>query len=214
MPNPSKAIMTVIPALTQSAASRKRREILARSLALNLSLAVPILAPVRSEAETQAETEGATKPFPPDDALRAARRQGQGRFRWFGLTIYDAELLTAQPLRDDQWPQQTFGLRLTYARTLRGAEIAKSSLQEMEKLGIVPAAQRDAWLQRMTALFPDVNQGDAITGVNLPNRGVRFWRTDRPLGTVDDPAFARAFFSIWLDPKTTAPELRKSLFGA
>jgi len=206
--------MTVIPALTQSAASRKRREILARSLALNLSLTVPILAPVRSEAETQAETEGATKPFPPDDALRAARRQGQGRFRWFGLTIYDAELLTAQPLRDDQWPQQTFGLRLTYARALRGAEIAKSSLQEMEKLGIVPAAQRDAWLQRMTALFPDVNPGDAITGVNLPNRGIRFWRTDRPLGTVDDPAFARAFFSIWLDPKTTAPELRKSLFGA
>ena len=204
----------MIPALTQSAASRKRREILARSLALNLSLAVPILAPVRSEAETQAETEGATKPFPPDDALRAARRQGQGRFRWFGLTIYDAELLTAQPLRDDQWPQQTFGLRLTYARALRGAEIAKSSLQEMEKLGIVPAAQRDAWLQRMTALFPDVNQGDAITGVNLPNRGIRFWRTDRPLGTVDDPVFARAFFSIWLDPKTTAPELRKSLFGA
>ena len=206
--------MTVSPALTQSAASRKRREILARSLALNLSLTVPILAPVRSEAETQAETEGATKPFPPDDALRAARRQGQGRFRWFGLTIYDAELLTAQPLRDDQWPQQTFGLRLTYARALRGAEIAKSSLQEMEKLGIVPAAQRDAWLQRMTALFPDVNPGDAITGVNLPNRGIRFWRTDRPLGTVDDPAFARAFFSIWLDPKTTAPELRKSLFGA
>jgi hypothetical protein len=84
----------------------------------------------------------------------------------------------------------------------------------MEKLGIVPAAQRDAWLQRMTALFPDVNPGDAITGVNLPNRGIRFWRTDRPLGTVDDPAFARAFFSIWLDPKTTAPDLRKSLLGA
>ncbi len=200
--------MTVIPTLTQSAASRKRREILARSLALNLSLAVPMLAPARSEAED------ATKPFPPDDALREARRQGQGRFRWFGLTVYDAELLSTQPLRDDQWPQQTFGLRLTYARALRGGEIAKSSLQEMEKLGIVPAAQRDAWLQRMTALFPDVNQGDAITGVNLPNRGIRFWRTDRPLGTVDDPVFARAFFSIWLDPKTTAPELRKSLFGA
>jgi len=200
--------MTVIPTLTQSAASRKRREILSRSVALPLSIALPMLAPARSEAED------ATKPFPPDDALREARRQGQGRFRWFGLTVYDAEVLSTQPLRDDQWPQQTFGLRLTYARALRGGEIAKSSLQEMEKLGIVPAAQRDAWLQRMTALFPDVNQGDAITGVNLPNRGVRFWRTDRPLGTVDDPAFARAFFSIWLDPKTTAPDLRKSLFGA
>jgi hypothetical protein len=206
MPNPSKAIMTVTHTVTNPA----RRAILARSMALSLLLAAPTLAPFRSEAEA----EEATKPFPPDDALREARRQGQGRFRWFGLTIYDAELLSTQPLRDDQWSQQTFGLRLTYARTLRGAEIAKSSLQEMEKLGIVPTAQREVWLQRMTALFPDVNQGDAITGVNLPNRGIRFWRTDRPLGTVDDPAFARAFFSIWLDPKTTAPELRKSLFGA
>jgi len=194
--------------VTCTVTNSKRREILVGSMAFNLSLAVPMLAPSRSEAEE------ATKPFPPDDALRDARRQGQGRFRWFGLTIYDAELLTTQPLRDDQWPQQTFGLRLTYARALRGGEIAKSSLQEMEKLGIVPTAQRDVLLQRMTALFPDVNPGDAITGVHLPNRGARFWRTDRPLGSVDDPAFARAFFSIWLDPKTTAPELRKSLFGA
>jgi len=200
--------------VTRTLTNLKRRAILTRSMTLNLSLAVPILAPVKSKAEAEAGTEDATKPFPPDDALRAARRQGHGRFRWFGLTIYDAELLTAQPLRDDQWPQQTFALRLTYARTLRGAEIAKSSLQEMEKLGIVPAAQRDSWLQRMTALFPDVNAGDAITGVNLPNRGIRFWRTDRTLGTVDDPTFARAFFSIWLDPKTTAPDLRKSLLGA
>jgi len=194
--------------VTCTVTNLKRREILVRSMALNLSVAVPMLALARSEAED------ATKPFPPDDALREARRQGQGRFRWFGLTVYDAELLTTQPLRDDQWPQQTFGLRLTYARALRGGEIAKSSLQEMEKLGIVPTAQRDVWLQRMTALFPDVNPGDAITGVHLPNRGARFWRTDRPLGTVDDPTFARAFFSIWLDPKTTAPELRKSLLGA
>lgn len=199
---------TATRAVNTPVTNLERREVLAGWMALNLLLAVPALAPSRSEAEE------ATKPFPPDDALREARRQGQGRFRWFGLTVYDAELLSTQPLRDDQWPQQTFGLRLTYARALRGGEIAKSSLQEMEKLGIVPTAQREVWLQRMTALFPDVNQGDAITGVNLPNRGVRFWRTDRPLGTVDDPAFARAFFSIWLDPKTTAPELRKSLFGA
>ena len=174
---------------------------------LSIILALPIATPGVLRAED------ASKPFPPDEALREARRQGQGRFRWFGLTVYDAELLATQSLRDDQWPQQTFALRLTYARAVRGAEIAKSSLQEMDKLGIVPAAQRETWLARMTTLFPDVNPGDAITGVHLPNRGVRFWRTDRALGTVDDPAFARAFFSIWLDPKTTAPELRRSLFG-
>jgi hypothetical protein len=30
---------------------------------------------------------------------------------------------------------------------------------------------------------------------------------------VDDLAFARAFFSIWLDPSTRAPTLRKQLLG-
>jgi len=190
---------------TANPSDPKRRTLMGCSLSIILTL--PIAAPDGLRAED------APKPFPPDEALREARRQGQGRFRWFGLTVYDAELLATQVLRDDQWPQQSFALRLTYARALRGAEIAKSSLQEMDKLGIVPAAQRETWLARMTTLFPDVNPGDAITGVHLPNRGVRFWRTDRALGTVDDPAFARAFFSIWLDPKTTAPELRRSLFG-
>lgn len=201
-------IPTTIAPMTHTLTNPTRRSLLGHSVGLNLVLALPILLPGRAMAED------ASKPFPPDEALREAKRQGQGRFRWFGLTVYDAELLTSQPLRDDQWPQHTFAIRLTYARSLRGAEIAKSSLQEMEKLGIVPAAQREIWLQRMTAMFPDVNPGDAITGVHLPNRGARFWRTDRALGTVDDPAFARAFFSIWLDPKTTAPDLRKSLFGA
>jgi len=176
-----------------------------RSLAVTLTLTMAAPEGLRAE--------DAPKPLPPDEVLRDVRRQGQGRFRWFGITVYDAELLATQTLRDDQWPQQTFALRLTYARSVRGAEIAKSSLQEMEKLGAVPSAQRDAWLARMTTLFPDVGPGDAITGIHLPNRGARFWRTDRALGTFDDPAFARAFFSIWLDPKTTAPELRRSLFG-
>ena len=31
------------------------------------------------------------------------------------------------------------------------------------------------------------------------------------LGSIQEPAFARAFFGIWLDARTSAPELRAAL---
>jgi hypothetical protein len=36
---------------------------------------------------------------------------------------------------------------------------------------------------------------------------------DKPIGNIDDAEFARAFFAIWLDPKTSEPSLRKQLLG-
>ena len=36
---------------------------------------------------------------------------------------------------------------------------------------------------------------------------------ERLLGTVADPEFARAFFSIWLDPRARDPKLRARLIG-
>ncbi len=63
----------------------------------------------------------------------------------------------------------------------------------------------------MTALFPHVNEGTRITGVFLPDRGARFYLDSKLLGEIADPAFARAFFAIWFDPKTSADSLRKAL---
>ena len=52
--------------------------------------------------------------------------------------------------------------------------------------------------------FVDVKPGDTLCGIYLPDRGAR---------EVDDPAFARAFFDIWLAPGTRAPALRHHLLG-
>ncbi|MBK7415203.1 MAG: hypothetical protein IPJ38_08955 [Dechloromonas sp.] len=59
-------------------------------------------------------------------------------------------------------------------------------------------------------IFPDVKPEDRIVGVHLAE-GARFFHNDRFIGGVDDPAFARAFFAIWLDARTSAPELRSLL---
>ena len=62
----------------------------------------------------------------------------------------------------------------------------------------------------MARIFPDVRPGDHVLGLQLPE-GAHFFLNDRPLGAIDDPAFARAFFAIWLDARTSAPELRAAL---
>ena len=46
-----------------------------------------------------------------------------------------------------------------------------------------------------------------------PGKGAEFFYRDASIGTIEDPQFARAFFSIWLDPRTSAPDLRAALLG-
>ena len=57
---------------------------------------------------------------------------------------------------------------------------------------------------------PNVKDGDFIIGEYVPG-SARFYFNGRLLGEVADADFARLFFGIWLDAKTSAPELRAAL---
>ncbi|HEY0060542.1 MAG TPA: chalcone isomerase family protein [Telluria sp.] len=140
--------------------------------------------------------------------VKQARVAGKGAFTWFGLRIYDAELWVGDKGYQSDAP---FVLDLAYARKLDGVKIAQASVDEMEKLGVGTSAQRSAWLARMKEIFPDVREGTHISGVFLPGAGARFYLDGKPLATVPDAEFARAFFAIWLDPKTSAKSLRTAL---
>jgi hypothetical protein len=140
--------------------------------------------------------------------LTQAHLAGQGAFTWFGLKVYDAELWVGEK---GYVAGEPFVLDLRYARKLDGVKIAEASADQMEKIGAGSASQRAAWLARMKEIFPDVKEGTRISGVFLPGSGARFYLDGRPLASVPDPEFARAFFAIWLDPKTTARSLRTAL---
>ena len=141
-------------------------------------------------------------------ALPQARLAGSGTYSFFTMKIYSAELWVGEKGYDNAAP---FALDLRYARKLDGKKIAEASFDQMEKIGAGSAAQRKAWLQKMRAIFPDVNEGSRITGLFVPAQGARFYLDGKALANVDDPEFARAFFGIWLDPATTAPALRQAL---
>jgi hypothetical protein len=137
------------------------------------------------------------------------RRLGAGTMRWFGLHVYDAALWVRGP----QWePDDVYALDLLYGRDLSGKALAESSITEMKRVGFNDEAQHARWLTAMTRVFPNVTRGDRIVGVHRAG-SASFYAQDRALGVIDDPMFATAFFSIWLDPKTREPQLRARLLG-
>jgi hypothetical protein len=143
--------------------------------------------------------------------LDDARLSGSGRFTWFGFHVYDAALFVPTGFDPAASSDRAFVLELTYARRLDGKGIAETSRDEIERLGFGDEAQRSRWHEQMARLFPDVEKGRKLAGVNVPGRGARFYLDGQFLGSIDDPAFARAFFAIWLDSRTRAPQLRESL---
>ncbi|MGC9162572.1 MAG: chalcone isomerase family protein [Thiomonas sp.] len=161
---------------------------------------------------------GAEPPPEVSAAIAQVRRSGSGEFRYFGFLIYRATLWVGPQGLGASIGDAPFALQLRYARSLKGADIAARSEEEMRKLGEGSAQQRADWLQAMRQLFPDVHDGDTLTGVFTPATAAqpaqtRFYYNGRLRGSVTGTAFARAFFSIWLSPKTPAPGLRDDLLA-
>ena len=182
-----------------------------RSSARELAAAVALGAMIAASPASGAEASKAP-PLPAAVAALApdARIQGASAFRFLGMSIYDGFYWSA--VRGYSLAEP-FALDLVYHRALDGARIAERSAQEIEKLGYGSPAERERWAHAMKTIFPSVGKGDRLTGVNVPSRGATFFHNGRPIGEIVDPAFAQAFFGIWLDPRTSAPDFRRRLMG-
>lgn len=136
---------------------------------------------------------------------------GNGTLRFFGLRIYDATLWSPGGVWSASLP---YALELVYARSFDGSAIAQRSIEEMRAQRPWPEATLTRWEKDMRALFPDVKKGDRLIGVRMPGAGAMFYSGTRKLGQITDESFAEAFFGIWLNPTTRAPDLRAQLLNS
>ncbi|MFO1371823.1 MAG: chalcone isomerase family protein [Candidatus Competibacteraceae bacterium] len=141
----------------------------------------------------------------PESPITGLRRWGSGELRRFGFLIYEATLWAG-----DDPTRPPLALQLTYQRHIQGQALVEASVAEMRKLGVTEKAQLERWSMALARIFPNVRPGDHLFGLYLPE-GAHFHQGGRWLGSIQEPAFARAFFGIWLDERTSAPELRAAL---
>ena len=142
---------------------------------------------------------------------------GRGTLRKWGFKVYEAELIASAPGSDlqdiNRLLAQPFSLRLQYALEIKARALIDRTIVEMRALGAGTPEQHVAWSKALDGIFPTVREGDELVGQHLPGRGARFQFNGKPIGELSDEAFSRAFFRIWLDPRTSEPNLRKSLLG-
>ncbi len=153
---------------------------------------------------------------PPTEVLRElpdARLYGSGRLRRYFFHVYDARLWTQPGFEIARFSQLPLALELQYGRELVGSLIAERSIEEMQRAAEITPAQQRVWLAAMQRCFPDVVEGDRMTGVQLPGTAARFFVNGAFVGEVRDAEFTRLFFGIWLAPTTSEPELRAALLA-
>ncbi|GFM57058.1 chalcone isomerase family protein [Pseudomonas cichorii] len=146
------------------------------------------------------------------EALPDSRVVGSGDLSLFGFRIYSARLWSpAKPFVADA----PMALELTYHRAIDREDLVEASIDEIQRISgsAVSDQQLSVWRQQMQQSFVDVQPGMRITGVYLPGREARFYVGPRLQHVVQDSEFAKAFFAIWLDPKTRNPDLREQLLG-
>lgn len=165
----------------------------------------------QAHAQSPAASADAEFSRPEVSALKGVVPTAPVRLRVWGFEVYDARLWTPAGFRHRYAVQFPFALELQYLRRLEGAAIASRSIDEMRRVGSFTEAQAQNWQAAMRALFPNVGPGERITGVNLPGAGAEFWVNGQRVGAVNDTDFARLFFGIWLDERTSEPKMRAQL---
>ena len=149
----------------------------------------------------------------PPSALPGAQLAGQGTLRFLGFEVYRARLWVRPGFDAADYAAHPLALELTYHRAFTGAAIARRSIEEIQRQTALAPAQAERWQQQLATLLPDVQPGDRLTGLYLPQQGMRLWRGSQALGAIGDAELARLFFGIWLSPRTSEPGLRSALLA-
>lgn len=142
--------------------------------------------------------------------MPSAKRVGEGRLTYMFWDVYDAVLYAP----DGQWSQdKPYALQLSYLRDIKGEKIADRSVQEMRNQGVDDEVKLAMWHAQMEEIFPDVQEGDVLTGLHTREGHTVFFENGAEIGRIKDSEFSKRFFDIWLHEKTSAPDLRRKLLG-
>jgi len=151
--------------------------------------------------------------LPPEvrTGLPGATLGASARITYFGFDIYDASLWVGPGFSISDYDRHPFALTLTYHRNFTGESIAKRSVTEMRRQPGTTEPQLAAWENLMSTLFPDVRNGDRLTGIHRPGEGAVFLLNGQAAGAIRDADFSRRFFGIWLSTQTSDTRLREAL---
>ena len=105
-------------------------------------------------------------------------------------------------------------LELQYFHAIKKADFAKATrIKIADNVEPGQSAQLRSRVDRLAALFEDVQPGDRYSLTFIPGRGTELALNGRVLGTIMGSDFARAIFAVWLGDNPIDTDFRDVLLG-
>jgi hypothetical protein len=108
---------------------------------------------------------------------------------------------------------QPFRLRLDYQVDFEVEKTINYLMLDFKRLGLTHQETLENWSEQLRGILTDVNKGDVVSYIYVPNGTTFFYKNHQFLGKINDADFCRWFFGIWLHPKAAHVKLRKDLIG-
>jgi Chalcone isomerase-like len=173
-------------------------------------LASTVIVAATNPRIARAQTRPSLPPVVTQKAPPVLRQMGSGSQSYLGLRVYQLTLWAPS----DKWnPDEPHALDLESNRAISSKQLTDAAMDEMNRLAVGTSAQRQAWRRELEQVMPAVKKGDQVVAFCAPDHKTSFFYNGIKRGEIADPAFGAAFFSIWLDPRTKNPALRRSLLN-
>ena len=127
-------------------------------------------------------------------------------FTWYWLDIYHVKVWTLDNKLPDY--KQPFIMTYDYRRDITAKDLIETSQDEWRDLELCKSSQSQAWANELAKIWPDIKSGDSLTAW-FNGEATCFYQKKKFLGKIGGVAFSKAFFQIWLHPKSQTSKLRK-----
>ncbi|MDP5130656.1 MAG: chalcone isomerase family protein [Paraglaciecola sp.] len=135
---------------------------------------------------------------------------GKAKLEVLFWDVYRSELYTPSGTFEAKiFPQ---ALKIHYLRNIKSKDLIERTDEEWQKLGI-SATQTAPWLEQLTAIWPDIKKGDELLLLVDQQHRSRFYFNNDIIGDIEDTDFGFNFLRIWLDEKSSYPDLQRQLIG-
>ena len=144
------------------------------------------------------------------DPLTDFKKVGEAKLEILFWDIYQSELYTLSgSYKKDVFPQ---ALKIHYLRNIKAKDLLERTEEEWQKLGVNKDTSAP-WIIELAAMWPNIKKGDELlVVVNKPGSS-DFYFNQQAIGAIQSEEFGINFLRIWLDEKSSYPDLQKKLTG-
>lgn len=134
---------------------------------------------------------------------------GSGVMKWHFLELYDATFFASSAEKFNEYPAT---LKLEYSRNIKAKHLVSATRKEWKRMN-VQHRDKSLWLNELTAIWPDVNEGDVLECRVDVNGSAAFYFNGQYIGEIKSAEFSNSFLAIWMSERARNQKLRNKLIG-